>query len=402
MDNSFYDLVYAMISSPAPLEAINADQFIDIVFKVMKNDKNSFRTCSFIKRVLQACLYQPINVACGYLYLISNIFQLKQPLRRQLTHNTKSQKKAAVPKPKKPKDKNRKAQYKKHQFAYRPFSPHAATAGGEKECMWELLPLLHHYHPIIREWSNKILEGTPVLITTNPLVAFKPKQLVDHLVSLGKPKSTKKLLKEGRSQPLHRDLLEHPERVSIQHTFMRDFLLHKKKEKQERQAIRVTKHLSQDEIDFRREVEEAWMDHDNDFDFARDEEEFVDVEDPADQVFEMNEADLARKWVKLNREDKEGKENEGDSEDHDEESSFDFDEFDDEDFEALLKEESEDEEEDKDAKEMNELEEAGAEFVEMMEKKVRKKKMNQKNTLRNKGKRKFSGDTPAFVKKRRD
>ncbi|KAJ0006794.1 hypothetical protein Pint_29316 [Pistacia integerrima] len=64
-----------------------AEMFIGLLLRAMKNDVNLKRIAAFAKRVLQVALQQPPQYACGCLFLLSEVLKARPPLWNMVLQN---------------------------------------------------------------------------------------------------------------------------------------------------------------------------------------------------------------------------------------------------------------------------------------------------------------------------
>ncbi len=79
-NDRFYSALYRKLLHPGLASSSKTAIFLNLVFKAMKNDPSTDRIRAFVKRLLQACLYLPSAVACGILFLVSEVARLRKDL----------------------------------------------------------------------------------------------------------------------------------------------------------------------------------------------------------------------------------------------------------------------------------------------------------------------------------
>ncbi|XP_046675604.1 CCAAT/enhancer-binding protein zeta-like isoform X2 [Homalodisca vitripennis] len=82
----FYCALYKKLLDPHLATSAHQAMFINLVYKAMRQDTNTNRVRVFIKRLLQVCLNCPSQLACGLLYLISQLIAKRSQLLALITH----------------------------------------------------------------------------------------------------------------------------------------------------------------------------------------------------------------------------------------------------------------------------------------------------------------------------
>ncbi|XP_071450177.1 CCAAT/enhancer-binding protein zeta [Hetaerina americana] len=75
ISDRYYTALYKKIIDPQLASSNLQAMFISMCFKAIKNDSEMNRKKAFVKRFLQVCLYVPVPLACGILYMISEILR---------------------------------------------------------------------------------------------------------------------------------------------------------------------------------------------------------------------------------------------------------------------------------------------------------------------------------------
>lgn len=55
--------------------------FLNLLYRALKRDESVSRLRTFVKRILQVCLTCPPQLACGLLYLVSELFKTRPELK---------------------------------------------------------------------------------------------------------------------------------------------------------------------------------------------------------------------------------------------------------------------------------------------------------------------------------
>ncbi|XP_015115326.1 CCAAT/enhancer-binding protein zeta [Diachasma alloeum] len=229
-ENRFYTAFYKKLLDPQIGTVSKRAVFLNLLYRVMKSDKNTSRVYAFVKRVLQASMYFPACMACATLYTVSQLFKSRKDLRQMIlkrptvvkiekedpesssaqeespkgseSSQTKSRKgKSKKEKqedhesddddddvqhventivlsnvvstpvePSNPDDKNDiiKIEEDTNPF-YDPFSMNPLRSGAVKAPPVELTSLYSHFHPSVSLFSSKMIEGKAIDYTGDPL-----------------------------------------------------------------------------------------------------------------------------------------------------------------------------------------------------------------------------------------
>ncbi|WCJ33430.1 CCAAT-binding factor [Euphorbia peplus] len=87
VSDRFYRALYAKLLDPAAMSSSKAKMFIALVMRAMKSDVNLKRVSAFSKRLLQVALQQPPQLACGCLFLLSEVLKARPPLWNMVMQN---------------------------------------------------------------------------------------------------------------------------------------------------------------------------------------------------------------------------------------------------------------------------------------------------------------------------
>ncbi|RPD58303.1 CBF-domain-containing protein [Lentinus tigrinus ALCF2SS1-7] len=145
----FYRTLYASLTDPRLGTSNKQALYLNLVFKALKADHDTARVAAFVRRFVQvlasgAGAGGAVEFVAGGLYLLGELFNTTPGLKQLLsTHKSKA---APAPDASTYDPRKRDPQYA-HAFA----SP-----------MYELLPLLHHYHPTISLHARQLFTSAPI------------------------------------------------------------------------------------------------------------------------------------------------------------------------------------------------------------------------------------------------
>ncbi|KIJ40346.1 hypothetical protein M422DRAFT_174030 [Sphaerobolus stellatus SS14] len=136
----FYRSLYASLVDPRLASSAKQAMYLNMLFKALKEDKNLARVAAFVKRFLQVLNLHRPEFICGGLYLLGELFSVA-PDVQNMTNAPSEEKENETYDPRK----------REPQFAH-----------ADSSCLWELLPLLHHYHPSVSLHARQLLNHTQV------------------------------------------------------------------------------------------------------------------------------------------------------------------------------------------------------------------------------------------------
>ena len=160
--------------------------YLNLLFKSLKSDSNTARVKAFIKRIVHITSIHSPGFTCGVLYLLSELVSSRPNLKSLWSVAPKSEACATL---------------EDGQTAvYDPRKRDPQFANADAATLWELSPLLSHYHPAVQLYAENLLSPRPNA-TKPDLALHTVKHFLDRFVYRN-PKS--KNLMRGKSimQPL--------------------------------------------------------------------------------------------------------------------------------------------------------------------------------------------------------
>ncbi|KAH9946569.1 CBF-domain-containing protein [Amylocystis lapponica] len=157
LTDRFYRTLYASLIDPRLSTSNKQAMYLNLVFKALKADRNIERVKAFVRRFVQV-LTAGVGGAgggaeftAGGLYLLGELFNTTPSLKSMLSTRPPNANDAEV------------TEYDPHkrdpQYAHASASP-----------LYELLPLLNHYHPAIALHAQQLFDSTPM--TASPDLAL--------------------------------------------------------------------------------------------------------------------------------------------------------------------------------------------------------------------------------------
>ncbi|KAG8807220.1 hypothetical protein FRC17_004592 [Serendipita sp. 399] len=155
IQSRYFRTLYASLQDHRLATSSKQAMYLNLLFKSLKMDKDTSRVKAFVKRFLQALAsgpgYEP-SFICGGLFLLGELFTVTPGLRK------------AVSSPPDAPD------------SYDPKKREPEYSGAATSCIWELTPLLYHYHPSVSLHARQLLDGSPLTanadLTLNTLSHF--------------------------------------------------------------------------------------------------------------------------------------------------------------------------------------------------------------------------------------
>ncbi|KAI0808101.1 CBF/Mak21 family-domain-containing protein [Fomes fomentarius] len=143
----FYRTLYASLTDPRLATSNKQALYLNLIFKALKVDHDIARVAAFVRRFVQV-IASGVGVGganefvTGGLYLLGELFSTT-PALKQLLSTPKSEAVADAP-------------------TYDPRKRDPQYAHAFATPIYELLPLVHHYHPAISLHARQLLSSTPI------------------------------------------------------------------------------------------------------------------------------------------------------------------------------------------------------------------------------------------------
>ncbi|KAG9047058.1 hypothetical protein FS837_003144 [Tulasnella sp. UAMH 9824] len=140
----FYRTIYESLLDPRLAFASKKAMYLNLLFKALKADDNQGRVSAFVKRFLQALSMHDPGFICGALFLLGELFGINPELRSLAVGGlTVSDSGASTSK-------------------YDPKTNDPLLAYAEAARLWEIVPLLYHYHPAVSLHARQLLAGETI------------------------------------------------------------------------------------------------------------------------------------------------------------------------------------------------------------------------------------------------
>ncbi|GJE90310.1 CBF-domain-containing protein [Phanerochaete sordida] len=148
----FYRTLYASLLDQRLATSNKQAMYLNLLFKALKADTNVERVKAFVRRFIQILAVGVsatggMEFVAGGLYLLGELFSTVPGLRQMLNVSP--------------------AASEKTDEAYDPKKRDPQYAHASVIPLYELLPLLHHYHPAIALHARQLLTGRPITATAD-------------------------------------------------------------------------------------------------------------------------------------------------------------------------------------------------------------------------------------------
>ncbi|CAK4028123.1 Ribosome biogenesis MAK21 [Lecanosticta acicola] len=156
----FYRTLYQSLLDPRLFTSSKQVLYLNLLYKSLKEDLNAKRVQAFVKRLLQTITMHEPPFACGVLYLISELERTFPSIRNMLTTpeaNDDDEEEHFVDVPEDGEaatdNAGRSLEVKS---LYDPRKRDPEHAGAEKTCLWDIIPIMRHYHPSVALFAEAV------------------------------------------------------------------------------------------------------------------------------------------------------------------------------------------------------------------------------------------------------
>ncbi|KAJ2725395.1 RNA-binding ribosome biosynthesis protein mak21 [Coemansia sp. Benny D115] len=172
ISDRFYRTLYDSLLDPRLESTSKKAMYLNVLFRALKTDTSMPRVMSFIKRIMQVCLYNQAEFTSGALFLISQILSVNPQLYTMLTQPEDNDDEERIVDADSDDD-DASGKGKKTAAAtgsksrYDPLKRDPRYSGAETSCLWETVTLMHHFHPSVTHSLKQIFEGEQVAAINN-------------------------------------------------------------------------------------------------------------------------------------------------------------------------------------------------------------------------------------------
>ncbi|KAF1356678.1 CBF/Mak21 family-domain-containing protein [Delphinella strobiligena] len=160
----FYRTLYESLLDPRLLTSSKQVMFLNLLYKSLKSDINVKRVQAFVKRLLQTITLHEAPFVCGVLYLISELevtFPTIRNMIREPEIDPEDEEEHFVDAPEEGEAAKEEATRPSHlaapKYDSRKRDPEHSNA--DRSALWDLLPLLQHYHPSVALFAEALVFG---------------------------------------------------------------------------------------------------------------------------------------------------------------------------------------------------------------------------------------------------
>ncbi|ORY34646.1 CBF/Mak21 family-domain-containing protein [Naematelia encephala] len=176
VSDRFYRTLYDSLFDARLVTSSKQAMYLNLLFKALKADTSLSRVMAFVKRLLQMLgLHQPPFIS-GALYLLGELFSSTPGLKRMLIEPEDDGEEHFVDVPEGSSTQHAPTAAASSSKAYDGRKREPQFANADSSCLWELVPLLDHFHPSVSLQAQQLLLSQPLTgssdISLNTLVAF--------------------------------------------------------------------------------------------------------------------------------------------------------------------------------------------------------------------------------------
>lgn len=171
----FYRTLYESLSDPRLITSSKQIYYLNLLYKSLKSDINIKRVQAFVKRLVQILNLHDVPFICGVLYLISELgesFPSVKNMFKEAELDADDEEEHFVDAPEELDSAveatapTSAADRIKHTYDPRKRDPEHSNA--DRSALWEILPMVAHYHPSVALFAESLLEAKVMPPKPNP------------------------------------------------------------------------------------------------------------------------------------------------------------------------------------------------------------------------------------------
>ena len=160
----YYRTLYESLLDPRLLNSSKQIMYLNLLYKSLKADLNVKRVQAFVKRLLQIITLHEPPFACGVLFLIYELQTTFPSIKTMLTESEASQEDEEEHFVDAPEDGEEAAKIEdtkpeSRKDTYNPRKRDPEFSNADRSCLWELIPLIAHYHPSVALFASRLLQS---------------------------------------------------------------------------------------------------------------------------------------------------------------------------------------------------------------------------------------------------
>ncbi|GIZ40227.1 hypothetical protein CKM354_000357700 [Cercospora kikuchii] len=155
----FYRTLYESLLDPRLFNSSKQVMYLNLLYKSLKSDLNAKRVQAFVKRMLQIISMHEPAFACGVLYLIHELEVTFPSIRKMITEPEiadEEEEEHFVDVPEEGDHNPNASTAPDHKVLYDPRKRNPEHAQAERTCLWDILPLLRHFHPSVTLFAEAV------------------------------------------------------------------------------------------------------------------------------------------------------------------------------------------------------------------------------------------------------
>ncbi|KAK4052920.1 RNA-binding ribosome biosynthesis protein mak21 [Microbotryomycetes sp. JL221] len=158
VSDRFYRTLYNSLHDPRLGPSSKQALYLNLLFKAVKADKQLPRVMAFVKRLMQVMVGLDVVFILGSLFIVGELMTSTIGLFDMLVRSEEAARKISSA--------ETKSDDKSHEnLGYDGKKREPLGAGADKSCLWEIVPLLNHWHPTVASQANQVLRGQPLSAT---------------------------------------------------------------------------------------------------------------------------------------------------------------------------------------------------------------------------------------------
>jgi ribosome biogenesis protein MAK21 len=159
----YYRTLYESLLDPRLMTSSKQVMYMNLLYKSLKSDLSVKRVQAFVKRIIQILPYHEASFICSAIYLVSEIAKTVPSIGTMLSDPELLDEDEEEHFVDAPEDGDEQAVAKKPTNGARQSSVYDARkrdplhANADRSCLWELVPLLGHFHPSVSLFASRLL-----------------------------------------------------------------------------------------------------------------------------------------------------------------------------------------------------------------------------------------------------
>jgi ribosome biogenesis protein MAK21 len=173
VEDRFYRALYASLLDPRLATTSKQAMYLNLLFKAIKADNDDRRVKAFVKRFVQTLNHGEPPWICGGLFLLGELMTALPGLKTLLDEAEDDGEEHFVDAVEGSEEEGSKItsdQLKASQAGaagYDPIKREPQFAKAESSCLWEIAPLMSHFHPSVSLHARQLLQGQKITTTAD-------------------------------------------------------------------------------------------------------------------------------------------------------------------------------------------------------------------------------------------